>query len=193
MEIWESTSTLMVETFRKRFLWLFWTNLWSVSRSSLTTGTFIVISSLRTPSWRTRPSSWLTSVSHARRTYPAENLSKNASVLLSTWLLNYWRTLLTPPSPIFGASAWCSSRWSSARRNNYQLILLFTYIFFISLSPWPARDINSYLRNMKTCPLRFPYDKPIGANTKDFITRCLTANENQRISWEEVFKHPILK
>lgn len=61
------------------------------------------------------------------------------------------------------------------------------------LSPWPARDINSYLRNMKNSPLRFPYDKPIGKNTKDFITRCLTLNEKNRICWEEVFVHPILQ
>lgn len=46
---------------------------------------------------------------------------------------------------------------------------------------------------MKNSPLRFPYDKPIGKNTKDFITRCLTLNEKSRISWEEVFVHPILE
>lgn len=65
------------------------------------------------------------------------------------------------------------------------------YCFFY-LSPWPARDINSFLRNIKTCPLRFPYDKPIGTNTKSFITDCLTINENNRISWDKVFKHPVL-
>ena len=35
-------------------------------------------------------------------------------------------------------------------------------------------------------PLRFPYDKPIGNQTKDFITRCLTIEEEKRMSWEEV-------
>lgn len=66
------------------------------------------------------------------------------------------------------------------------------YEMLFGKTPWPARDINSYLRNMKNSPLRFPYDKPIGKNTKDFITRCLTLNEKSRISWEEVFAHPIL-
>lgn len=61
---------------------------------------------------------------------------------------------------------------------------------FIDIShfyrPWPARDINSFLKNIKNMPLRFPYDKPIGNQTKDFITRCLTIEEEKRMSWEEV-------
>ncbi|KAL4439078.1 hypothetical protein ABPG74_008853 [Tetrahymena malaccensis] len=59
-------------------------------------------------------------------------------------------------------------------------------------NPWPARDLYSFLRNIKTTPLRFPYDKPIGKDTKDFIQRCLVIDENKRMSWDEIFKHPIL-
>jgi hypothetical protein len=59
--------------------------------------------------------------------------------------------------------------------------------------PWPARDINSFLININTSPLRFPYDKPIGVKTKDFLIKCLTIDEKRRIGWDEVFSHSILK
>jgi len=59
-------------------------------------------------------------------------------------------------------------------------------MFVCFFRPWPARDINSFLKNIKTVPLRFPYDKPIGKLTKDFIMHCLTINEDLRLGWEEV-------
>ncbi|EGR32326.1 protein kinase domain protein [Ichthyophthirius multifiliis] len=45
----------------------------------------------------------------------------------------------------------------------------------------------------KTSPLRFPYDKPIGIQTKNFLVRCLTIDEKKRIGWDEIFQHSILK
>lgn len=60
-------------------------------------------------------------------------------------------------------------------------------------TPWPCRDLNSFLANIKRMPLRFPYEKPIGEQTKDFITRCLTIDEGKRIGWDEIFVHSVLK
>jgi calcium-dependent protein kinase len=59
--------------------------------------------------------------------------------------------------------------------------------------PWPCRDLNSYVCNMKNMSLRFPFEKPISEEMKDFIRRCLTVDENSRLGWDEVFNHPILK
>ena len=53
-------------------------------------------------------------------------------------------------------------------------------------------DEESYLRNMKKMPLRFPYDKSISEQYKDFIRECLVVNEDERVSWDEVFKHEVL-
>lgn len=41
-------------------------------------------------------------------------------------------------------------------------------------------------------PLKFPYDKTISEEYKDFLRRCLTVKEEDRIGWDEVFKHPVL-
>jgi len=60
-------------------------------------------------------------------------------------------------------------------------------------SPWPCRDIKSLLRNIKTTPVRFPYSKPIGNQTKDFLMKCLELDESKRIGWDQIFKHKMLK
>jgi len=59
--------------------------------------------------------------------------------------------------------------------------------------PWPCRDINSYVTNMKNMSLRFPFEKPVSEEMKDFIRKSLTFDETERIGWEEVFNHAILK
>jgi serine/threonine protein kinase len=33
----------------------------------------------------------------------------------------------------------------------------------------------------------------ISANVKDFIERCLTIDPKQRISWSEIYDHPLIK
>lgn len=58
--------------------------------------------------------------------------------------------------------------------------------------PWPCRDCNSYLLNMKCQPLKFPFEKPVSEQYKDFIRKCLTIDEEKRVGWKEVFQHPVL-
>lgn len=69
-------------------------------------------------------------------------------------------------------------------------MMFFEMIF--GRTPWPARDQKSFLSNIKSTPLRFPYDKPISDISKSFISSCLKINESERIGWDEVFKHKIL-
>ena len=66
-------------------------------------------------------------------------------------------------------------------------MLLYEMIY--GKTPWPCRDRNSFLKNIMCSPLKFSYDKPISAITKDFIKRCLVIDENKRISWEQFFDH----
>lgn len=51
-------------------------------------------------------------------------------------------------------------------KNNFNQIKQNKIIYFLffspSFSPWPSRDSNGFLINVRTSPLRFPYDKPIG-------------------------------
>lgn len=67
------------------------------------------------------------------------------------------------------------------------------YEMLFGKTPWPCRDIKSLLYGIKNQTLRFPYDKPILKETKDFIVRCLQIEETNRISWEKLFEHPLIK
>lgn len=42
-------------------------------------------------------------------------------------------------------------------------------------------------------PLRFPVDKVVSEEMKDFIRSCLQIKEDLRIGWDKVFEHVILK
>lgn len=65
------------------------------------------------------------------------------------------------------------------------------YEMLFGKTPWPARDIKSLKENVAKMPLKFPYGKEIGKNTKSFIEGCLQKEEEKRFGWDEVFNHPI--
>lgn len=44
-----------------------------------------------------------------------------------------------------------------------------------------------------TRPLAFPYNGKIGEHTKDFIRKCLVIDEKYRLSWKELFEHPLVQ
>lgn len=70
---------------------------------------------------------------------------------------------------------------------------LILYELVFGYTPWPSRSMNEYLDNVYGKPLKFPYNAQIGENTKDFIRRSLVVDENMRMSWPEVFHHPLVK
>jgi len=47
--------------------------------------------------------------------------------------------------------------------------------------------------NIKESSLKFPFDIPIGYHTRDFIVKCLQLEEESRVSWEDVYNHPLIK
>lgn len=67
------------------------------------------------------------------------------------------------------------------------------YEMLFGYYPWPCRDEVSFLKNITSTPLRFPYDKPISEEMKNFIISALTVEEKFRLGWDEVFNHAILR
>ncbi|CAD8095365.1 unnamed protein product [Paramecium sonneborni] len=69
---------------------------------------------------------------------------------------------------------------------------IIAYEMIYGRQPWPCRDMKSYLKNIKCYPLRFPIDKAVSEQYKNFVRQCLKVDENQRISWKELFEHPLI-
>ncbi|KAM3146326.1 hypothetical protein pb186bvf_001671 [Paramecium bursaria] len=94
-------------------------------------------------------------------------------------------------SPIYMAPQLLDNQPYSAKCDIWSIgIVAFQMVY--GCFPWPCRDIKSYLRNIMTTPLRFPYDKKISEQYKDFLKKCLVVDESQRIGWDKVFDHPVL-
>lgn len=60
----------------------------------------------------------------------------------------------------------------TAKSDIWSIGMMF-YEMIFGKTPWPCRDLYSFIRNMKTQPLRFPYGKPISKETKSFLQGCL--------------------
>ena len=57
--------------------------------------------------------------------------------------------------------------------------------------PWPVTSKFELMQAFKTIPLRFHPQKLISHDLKDFIERCLKIEEEERIDWEQIYKHPL--
>ena len=53
--------------------------------------------------------------------------------------------------------------------------------------------MRGYLNNILKKSVTFPFDKPIRSATRDFIEKCLKVEESDRISWLDIFAHPLIK
>jgi Ca2+-binding EF-hand superfamily protein len=60
-------------------------------------------------------------------------------------------------------------------------------------TPWPIKCIDSYKNALKKRPLAFPFDVGIGKETKDFLKRSLVVEDSKRMSWKELYEHPLIK
>lgn len=54
--------------------------------------------------------------------------------------------------------------------------------------PYTAQNIIDLMQQIQV-PIRAP--RHVSAQLQEFITGCLRFNEADRISWEEVFSHPL--
>ncbi|CAD8204215.1 unnamed protein product [Paramecium pentaurelia] len=69
------------------------------------------------------------------------------------------------------------------------------FIFYEVLygrTPWTANSIPELVKNIQEKPLLFPDKiKQVNDNVKDVIRRCLIINEDERIGWYDLYKHPL--
>ena len=57
--------------------------------------------------------------------------------------------------------------------------------------PYTASNMVDLLRNIKEKPLSFPSDLKINDILKDALKKMLVSDVKRRISWNDLFSHPI--
>lgn len=68
------------------------------------------------------------------------------------------------------------------------------FIYYETLTgktPWTARSPPELLKNIRTQPLKFPANVP--KDVQDVLTGCLQFDEDKRMSWDEIYRHPLFK
>ncbi|CAK64595.1 unnamed protein product (macronuclear) [Paramecium tetraurelia] len=69
------------------------------------------------------------------------------------------------------------------------------FIFYEVLfgrTPWSANSIPELIKNINEKPLLFPDKiKQVSEYVKDVVRRCLVINEDERIGWYDLYKHPL--
>lgn len=79
----------------------------------------------------------------------------------------------------------------------YSIIIIFKMIYrfyemLYEATPWMAKDQTELLKNIKTKPLVFPAHIHRSEQVKDLLKGMIRVNEEERMSWDDVFKHPLL-
>jgi calcium-dependent protein kinase len=95
-------------------------------------------------------------------------------------------------TPIYMAPQLLKNEPYTAKSDIWSLGLMF-YEMIFGYAPWPCRSLEEYLSGIYHKPVCFPYNAKIGENTKDFLQRSLVIDEDKRMSWAEVFDHPLIK
>lgn len=68
------------------------------------------------------------------------------------------------------------------------------FIFYEMLhgrTPWTAHSEFELVKNIETKPLII--DSNLSTSAQDFLRRTLALNEMDRLSWDEVFLHPVFE
>ena len=66
------------------------------------------------------------------------------------------------------------------------------YEIICGKTPWPSKTQYELINKILNEPLRFPHNISITDDSKDFIKKCVTNDEKERLSWEDCFKHSIM-
>lgn len=82
------------------------------------------------------------------------------------------------------------SKQSYTNKSDLWSIGLIFYEMIYGHTPWPANNQIQLLNSIKGRSV--PFDSSISESSKDFIKKCLKIKEEERMSWEEAFKHPII-
>lgn len=75
-------------------------------------------------------------------------------------------------SPLYMAPQLLDSKPYTIKSDIWSIGLMF-YEMLFGRVPWPSRDFESLRNNIKSMPLRFPFDIPVGKYTRSFIEGCL--------------------
>ena len=68
------------------------------------------------------------------------------------------------------------------------------FIFYEMLhgrTPWTANTEYELVKNIENKPIQI--NPGLSPNTKDFLSKTLKIDEGSRMSWDEVFMHPIFE
>ncbi|KAL4509455.1 hypothetical protein ABPG73_022671 [Tetrahymena malaccensis] len=105
--------------------------------------------------------------------------------------LNLQQKLTALGSPLYMSPQILSQEQFSSKCDIWSLGVMF-YEMIYGRTPWTASSQIELLNKINSQPLQFPSDVKSSYNTKDIIIRMLKVQENERISWEEIFAHPLL-
>ena len=67
------------------------------------------------------------------------------------------------------------------------------YEILYGTPPWNARSTEELISNIKNRKLLFPFSVKVSELSIDFIKKALIYDEEKRMSWADVYKHPVLQ
>ena len=85
-----------------------------------------------------------------------------------------------------------AEEYFSSKCDIWSLGMMF-YELLYGRTPWTGKTPNELLDNIRKKPLEFPEQPPRSEIVKDMLRRMLVQTDEDRISWEELFQHKIIK
>lgn len=92
-------------------------------------------------------------------------------------------------TPLYMAPQILNKQTYTNKSDLWSIGLIF-YEMIYGHTPWPANNELQLLNNIMTRAV--PFDTSISDISKDFIKKCLKIKEEDRMNWEDAFKHPVL-
>jgi len=66
------------------------------------------------------------------------------------------------------------------------------YQMLFGLTPWTGKSQIDLYNNINSIQLKFSESTPVSDNAKDLLKKMLDPAESKRISWPDIFKHPLV-
>ncbi len=79
----------------------------------------------------------------------------------------------------------------SSKCDVWSLAMIF-YEMIFGKTPWTGKSPYQLYKNICDKPLEFSEDIPVGEQTKDLLQKMLTVEDEKRITWADVFAHPLV-
>ncbi|CAD8143935.1 unnamed protein product [Paramecium pentaurelia] len=95
-------------------------------------------------------------------------------------------------TPLYMAPQILTKQQYTSKCDVWSLGLIFYEMLFGTL-PWMATNYMELIYRINNCKLTFPKNNKISKESLSFIQGCLHKDEVQRLSWNSVFLHPLIK